>query len=187
MLEEKRLQIEEIEEKNKLLTQKLQAELRRQSTLEDEIKFREEDAAKQQAVQIEENRLKDLQEKQRRLVEEDAIRRQEMNREQERLNKLQDQAQKMVDEDGDSSLTKTLLTLTEIIEKMAENAKRNPKIEAKKEVETDDILLKTIGSAVVQVGSAAASTVFGIGSTAVSAAVGLGSAAVGWLKRWWSK
>ncbi|KAK6194433.1 hypothetical protein SNE40_000067 [Patella caerulea] len=35
MLEEKRRQIEDIEEKNRLLTQKLQAELRRQSTLED--------------------------------------------------------------------------------------------------------------------------------------------------------
>ncbi|KAK6194434.1 hypothetical protein SNE40_000068 [Patella caerulea] len=93
----------------------------------------------------------------------------------------------MVDEDGDPSLTKTLLMLTEITEKMTENAKINPKREAKKEVETDDIVLKTIGSAVVQVGSAVVSSAFGAGTTAVSAAVGLGSAAVGWLKSWWSK
>ncbi|XP_050389916.1 GTPase IMAP family member 4 [Patella vulgata] len=187
MLEEKRRQIEEIEEKNKLLTLKLQEEKRRQSILEDKIKFREEEAAKRQALQLEENRLRDLEEKQRRLVEEDLIRRQEMQREQERLNRLAEQTQKIVDEDEDSSLRKTLQKLTEINEKMVENAQINPNRKAKKDAETDDKLLEVIGSAVIQVGSAAAASVLGVGAAAVSTAVGVGSAAVGWLKSWWSK
>ncbi|XP_050389907.1 golgin subfamily A member 6-like protein 1 [Patella vulgata] len=140
---------------------------RLKSLEEERIKFYEEEAAKKRSSQIEEERLRDLEEKQKRLREEDAIRRKEMEAEAERLKKLEEMKRQIVHEDRDSSLSKTLLKLTEINEKLVDNAKINPNREVIKEVENNDSLVTAIGSAVYDYGSSAV------------------AATVGWLKSWW--
>ncbi|KAK6194432.1 hypothetical protein SNE40_000066 [Patella caerulea] len=219
MLDEKRCQIQEIEDQNRLLTQKMEEEKRRyekeenklreldkeQQRLREEDKLRrqeiqkaeeeklkqleedrkrrddirraeeeerrqfyEEEAAKRRSLQMKEGRLRDLEEKQRRLREEDATRRKEMDYEAERLKRLGEKTQQIVHEDKDSSLSKTLLKLTEINEKLVDNANINPDREVIKEAEQyDSPLLTAVGSAVYKYGASAI------------------AATVGWLKSWW--
>ncbi|KAK6194593.1 hypothetical protein SNE40_000199 [Patella caerulea] len=163
-LEEKRRELEELEERMRNLADNMNEEERRLMAIKEQKETREREDIKTREMQREDSRLKKLEEENKRLQEEERKRKQELEEEEKRRKKLEEEVQKKIKEDQNSALTKALQKIADVENRISENAQINSNKEAKKQVESNDTLLGQIGSTLYQAGAGA----------------------LGWVKSWWS-